>query len=68
MFGAMNLAGGLTGKGPKKLVQVNGNAQIDTAQSKFGGSSVYLDGDNDSLVIAGGSDFVFEDDFTFSFL
>lgn len=67
MFGAMNLAGGLTGKGPKKLVQVNGNAQLDTAQSKFGGSSVLLDGDNDSLVIAGGSDFEFLDDFTFEF-
>ena len=70
MFGATNLASGLTasyGSRTQQEIVVNGNAQIDTAQSKFGGSSVYLDGVNDSLSIAGGSDFVFDDDFTFEF-
>jgi len=70
MFGATNLASGLTasyGSRTQQEIVVNGNAQIDTAQSKFGGSSVLLDGDNDSLSIAGGSNFVFEDDFTFEF-
>ena len=70
MFGATNLASGLTasyGSRTQQEIVVNGNAQIDTAQSKFGGSSVLLDGVNDSLSIAGGSDFVFEDDFTFEF-
>ena len=32
-------------------ISVRGNAQISTAQSKFGGSSLYFDGSGDSLVI-----------------
>lgn len=34
-----------------KSVTVFGNAKISTAQSKFGGSSAYFDGDGDSLVL-----------------
>lgn len=70
MFGAARLASDISasyGSRTQQEVVVNGNAQIDTAQSKFGGSSVLLDGDNDSLVIAGGNDFIFLDDFTFEF-
>ena len=32
-----------------KTVTVYGNAQISTAQSKFGGASIYLDGTGDYL-------------------
>jgi hypothetical protein len=32
------------------IITANGNAQIDTAQSKFGGSSAYFDGATDYLV------------------
>lgn len=47
-----------------KTVTVNGNAQLKTAESKFGGSSVYFDGD-DSLSLVASSDWVFgTDDFT----
>lgn len=35
-----------------KTVTANGNAQISTAQSKFGGSSGYMDGSGDYLSIA----------------
>lgn len=34
-----------------------GNAQISTAQSKFGGSSLYLDGNGDYLTTSSSSDF-----------
>ena len=33
-------------------ITVNGNAQISTAQSKFGGSSMYFDGNGDYLSVA----------------
>ncbi len=36
-----------------------GNAQIDTAQSKFGGSSFLLDGSGDYIATTGSSSFVF---------
>ena len=47
-------------------VTFNGSADISTAQSKFGGSSLYLPGgSNDWVNIAGSSDFNFgTDDFT----
>ena len=47
-------------------VSFNGSADISTAQSKFGGSSLYLPGgSNDWINIAGSSDFNFgTDDFT----
>ena len=50
-------------------VSFNGSADISTAQSKFGGSSLYLaGGSNDYINIAGSSDFNFgTDDFTIEF-
>ena len=40
-----------------KTVTVYGNAQISTAQSKFGGASIYLDGTGDYLKLSSSSDF-----------
>jgi hypothetical protein len=40
-------------------ITVNGNTQISTAQSKFGGSSIEFDGAGDNLSIASTSDFGF---------
>lgn len=49
-------------------VTVGGNAQIDTAQSKFGGASALFDGTGDYLQLNGSSDFAFgTDDFTIDF-
>jgi hypothetical protein len=42
--------------GSPKTVTAVGNAQISTAQSKFGGSSIAFDGNGDALSIAGLSD------------
>lgn len=47
---------------------VNGNVQIDTAQSKFGGASILFDGNGDYLTYASDTNFGFETrDFTFDF-
>jgi hypothetical protein len=46
----------------KKGISANGNAQVDTAQSKFGGASAYFDGTDDYLVANG--DFSQAGDFT----
>lgn len=43
--------------GTPKTVTANGNAQISTAQSKFGGASCLLDGNGDYLQVAWGSAF-----------
>ena len=40
-------------------VTANGNAQIDTAQSKFGGASALFDGTGDYLLLDGSADFAF---------
>jgi len=48
----------------KKGIQALGNAQIDTAQSKFGGSSALFDGTGDYLEIATDSSLTFTGDFT----
>ena len=40
-------------------VTASGNAQIDTAQSKFGGGSLLLDGSSDHLSLDSSSDFAF---------
>ncbi len=40
----------------QKTVTVAGNAQISTSQSKFGGSSMYFDGNGDNLSIAASAD------------
>lgn len=42
-----------------KTVVVNGNAQIATAQSKFGGASGYFDGTGDYLSLADNEDWTF---------
>lgn len=47
-----------------KGIATNGNAQISTAQSKFGGSSLLLDGTTDWLTIPYNPDFTFTGDFT----
>ncbi|RYE43599.1 MAG: LamG domain-containing protein [Hyphomicrobiales bacterium] len=58
-----NGAGGstvFTDSGPLGLTVTGaGNAQIDTAQSKFGGSSLLLDGAGDYLSVPAGSQFNF---------
>ncbi len=38
-------------------ITANGNAQISTTQSKFGGSSMYFDGNGDYLTVADSDDF-----------
>ena len=50
--------------GSPKTVTAVGNAQISTAQSKFGGASIAFDGTGDWLRIANGSWFNFNADFT----
>jgi len=51
-----------------KTVTANGNAQIDTAQSKLGGASVLFDGDGDYLSLADSDDWNFgSGDFTVDF-
>ena len=48
-----------------KTVTAVGNAQISTAQSKFGGASIAFDGNGDYLLLGGESAFVFgTQDFT----
>jgi hypothetical protein len=50
------------------IVTANGNAQIDTAQSKFGGASALFDGSGDSIDTAVGSNVAFgTDSFTVDF-
>jgi hypothetical protein len=52
-----------TDSGPLGLAVTGaGNAQIDTAQSKFGGSSLLLDGAGDYITAAGGTQFSFGTD------
>jgi hypothetical protein len=57
---------GIIGSTPKAITAV-GNAQISTAQSKFGGSSALFDGTGDYLSIADTADFGFTADFTIEF-
>ena len=46
-------------------VTFNGNSQISTAQSKFGGSSLYFDGTaGDNVTLPAGSAYQFDADFT----
>jgi hypothetical protein len=42
-----------------RVVTVSGNAQISTAQSKFGGSSLYFDGTGDYVSAGSASDWTF---------
>lgn len=56
-----------SGNGGKSMT-ANGNAQIDTAQSKFAGASGLFDGDGDYVSAADHSDFAFgTGDFTIDF-
>lgn len=49
----------------KKTITANGNAQVSTAQSKFGGASLLLDGNGDYLTLGTQSDLNFgTNDFT----
>jgi len=54
--------------GTNKVATITGNPVISTAQSKFGGASLYVDGDGNShtnyVRADGGSDFLFPGDFT----
>jgi hypothetical protein len=43
---------GITDATAKNVLETVGNAQISTAQSKFGGSSMYFDGSGDYLQVA----------------
>lgn len=52
--------------GSPKTVTANGNAQISTAQWRFGGSSAYFDGTGDSLSCTS-SDLILTADFTVEF-
>lgn len=47
-----------------KPITVGGNAQISTAQSKFGGSSIAFDGSGDYLSLADSADWHWDGDFT----
>jgi hypothetical protein len=44
-----------------RAVTFSGNAQLDTAQSKFGGSSFLFDGTGDSISVPDSADWVFGD-------
>ena len=48
-----------------KTVTANGNAQISTAQSKFGGSSIRFDGTGDYITAPEGAAFSLDADYTF---
>ena len=58
--------GGITDAGAKNVLETVGSAQISTAQSKFGGSSIYLDGTGDYLTFPSSQGFAMgTGDFTF---
>lgn len=71
LYLAMNGADASTtftdGSSSPKTVTANGNAQIDTAQSKFGGASGLFDGTGDYLSSADSADYDFTGDFFISF-
>jgi len=50
-----------------KTVTAVGNAQVDTAQSKFGGAAALFDGTGDRLTVTSDADFAFSGDFTIEF-
>ena len=58
--------GGITDAAAKNVLETVGSAQISTAQSKFGGSSIYLDGTGDYLTFPSSQGFAMRTgDFTF---
>ena len=68
MFGAaqLNGLGKRLGSRFQQEITLTGNTQIDTAQSKFGGSSILLDGVNDSFYSTS-DQYEFLDAFTLEF-
>lgn len=50
-----------------KTFTAYGNAQISTAQSQFGGASLYFDGTGDYIQASASTDFAFPGDFTIEF-
>lgn len=59
-FGGADASTTFTDSSPyAEAVTASGNAQIDTAQSKFGGSSGLFDGTGDYLFVDGDTDFAF---------
>ena len=50
-----------------RTVSVYGNAQIDTAQKKFGSASILFDGNGDFLRLTDSDDWYFTGDFTIDF-
>ena len=57
---------GITDAAAKNVLETVGSAQISTAQSKFGGSSIYLDGTGDYLTFPSSQGFAMgTGDFTF---
>lgn len=50
-----------------KAITAVGTAQVDTAQSKFGGASLLLNGNSDYLSVADSDDFYFDGNFTIDF-
>lgn len=50
-----------------KTVTAVGNAQISTAQSRFGGASIAFDGTGDYVVAANNADFTLPEDYTIEF-
>ncbi|MEJ0012775.1 MAG: hypothetical protein WDM94_09155 [Bauldia sp.] len=42
-----------------RTITANGNAQVDTAQAKFGGASALFDGAGDYLTVPASADFNF---------
>ena len=60
--------GGITDATAKNVLETVGSAQISTAQSKFGGSSIYFDGTGDWLVVPNNAFYTFgSGDFTIEF-
>jgi Concanavalin A-like lectin/glucanases superfamily len=56
--------GGIIDATGKNVLETVGNAQISTAQSKWGGSSMYFDGTGDYLFSPVGQNYSFPGDFT----
>ena len=65
--GATTTTDDAAGARTAKTVTANGNAQVDTAQSKFGGASALFDGTGDSLSVSSGGFNVGTGDITVEF-
>ena len=63
-FNGADAATSTTDEATAKAITFNGNAQLDTAQQKFGTASLLLDGSGDYLSLADASAWAFSGDFT----